>query len=130
MPRCSIVIPVFNRANLTRQCLDRLLADPATEPTQLSRPGHVVPLRSQSELWRLHRPLASTGSGQPEPGSPQQLWSSRRIFAFFWARARANSSCSSVTACSGVCNSSMTLVSVMPPTWSKALVRTLVHIGP
>ena len=29
MPRCSIVIPVFNRANLTRQCLDRLLADPA-----------------------------------------------------------------------------------------------------
>jgi GT2 family glycosyltransferase len=29
MPLCSIVIPVYNKANLTRQCLDRLLAGPA-----------------------------------------------------------------------------------------------------
>ena len=26
MPTCSIIIPVYNKANLTRQCLDRLLA--------------------------------------------------------------------------------------------------------
>ncbi len=28
MPRCSIIIPVYNKANLTRQCLDRILAAP------------------------------------------------------------------------------------------------------
>src|SRR6516225_11938131 len=28
VPLCSVIIPVYNRAFLTRQCLDRLLADP------------------------------------------------------------------------------------------------------
>jgi GT2 family glycosyltransferase len=28
MPRCSIVIPVYNNASLTRQCLDHILANP------------------------------------------------------------------------------------------------------
>jgi GT2 family glycosyltransferase len=28
MPDCSIVIPVFNHASVTRQCLNALLADP------------------------------------------------------------------------------------------------------
>src|SRR5262245_9459429 len=27
MPRCSIIIPVFKKASLTRQCLDAILAD-------------------------------------------------------------------------------------------------------
>lgn len=31
MTRCSIIIPVFNRASLTKQCVDRLLAYPAVD---------------------------------------------------------------------------------------------------
>jgi GT2 family glycosyltransferase len=30
-PRCSIIVPVFNRAWLTRQCIDVLLSDPPVE---------------------------------------------------------------------------------------------------
>jgi GT2 family glycosyltransferase len=30
-PKCSIIVPVFNRAGLTRQCVDILLAEPPTE---------------------------------------------------------------------------------------------------
>jgi GT2 family glycosyltransferase len=30
-PKCSVIIPVFNRSGLTRQCLDILLAEPPTE---------------------------------------------------------------------------------------------------
>jgi GT2 family glycosyltransferase len=30
-PKCSVIIPVFNRAGLTRQCVDLLLAEPPTE---------------------------------------------------------------------------------------------------
>ena len=31
MKRCSIVIPVYNRAALTRQCLDAILESPPEE---------------------------------------------------------------------------------------------------
>lgn len=31
MPRCSVIIPVYNKAHLTRQCVDRLLKLPASQ---------------------------------------------------------------------------------------------------
>jgi GT2 family glycosyltransferase/glycosyltransferase involved in cell wall biosynthesis len=34
-PQCSIIIPVFNKAALTRQCLDRLLAAPESISTEI-----------------------------------------------------------------------------------------------
>jgi len=34
-PRCSVVIPVHNKAGLTKQCLDAILADPPAVPFEL-----------------------------------------------------------------------------------------------
>jgi GT2 family glycosyltransferase/glycosyltransferase involved in cell wall biosynthesis len=34
-PKCSIIIPVYNKAPLTRQCLDTLLRLPASAPTEI-----------------------------------------------------------------------------------------------
>lgn len=55
MPRCSVVIPVYNRARLTRECLDRLLASSETKDQELI----VVDDCSQDETPAL---LASYGS--------------------------------------------------------------------
>lgn len=35
MTRCSIVIPVYNKAHLTRQCLDRILSEPPKYPFEI-----------------------------------------------------------------------------------------------
>jgi GT2 family glycosyltransferase/glycosyltransferase involved in cell wall biosynthesis len=35
LPKCSIIIPVYNKAPLTRQCLDTLLKLPAAVPTEI-----------------------------------------------------------------------------------------------
>ncbi|VTR95454.1 Glycosyl transferase family 2 OS=Desulfarculus baarsii (strain ATCC 33931 / DSM 2075 / VKM B-1802 / 2st14) GN=Deba_1006 PE=4 SV=1: Glycos_transf_2 [Gemmata massiliana] len=68
--RCSLVIPVYNRASLTRECLDRLLASPETRGQELivvddcSRDETPALLANYGSKIRVVRHAVNMGYGQ------------------------------------------------------------------
>jgi GT2 family glycosyltransferase len=68
MPKCSVIIPVYNKASLTRQCLDALLAHPSEHADceiivvdDVSTDGTPQLLAGYGDRIRVVRHTANTG---------------------------------------------------------------------
>ena len=75
--RCSIVIPVHNKAALTRQCLDAIYEHPPDGGSRDPRGGRRLHGRDGRDAGRVRRRASGTCGSSATPGSPPPATTAR-----------------------------------------------------